>query len=155
MGEYTVSINAIMTLAQNCYTIADDYAAVASTITQVDEANSHLSDRDGVATAADTDVIALVDEFFEYLKTTSSRYRLAAEQLEKAAGTYSEMEGDQQSVFQEHAALLDEGNYRDYGNADWDATAEADDTERPEGTTEHASGFGTTENPDPNTQGGN
>ncbi|RSD09206.1 hypothetical protein [Amycolatopsis eburnea] len=143
MTGYTVNIETIMNMAKKCYLIADAYADVTGKIGSVDAAVGHLTDRDGAATAADTDVIALVDEFVEYLRTASSRYHLAAEQLEAGAAAYTNTEDDQRQIFEDYAAAFDGGGTRDYGNADWDPETEADDTARPEGTTEHAEGFDT------------
>ncbi|MDQ3789471.1 MAG: hypothetical protein M3422_19785 [Actinomycetota bacterium] len=152
MTGFVANIESILQLAKDCYAIANDYADIAGTITRVDAATAHLTDKDGAATAADTDLVALVDEFFEYLKTTSSRYRVAAEQLEAAAATYVTVDDEQQAVFQRYMddwASYEgtENDVRDYGNANWNAEEEADETDRPEGTTEHAEGFGTQENP--------
>lgn len=152
MTGYVVDIETVMQMAKDCYAIANTYADVASKITRVDEAAGHLTDKDGTATAADTDLIALVDEFFEYLKTTSSRYRLAAEQLEASAADYVNVEDEQRDVYQRYLDDWEsyegtDNDVRDYGNASWNAAEEADDTDRPEGTTEQAEGFSTTENP--------
>jgi hypothetical protein len=152
MTGFVVDIDTIMQLAKDCYAIANDYADVASKITRVDWGADHLTDKDGAATAADTDLLALIDEFFEYLRTTSSRYRLTAEQLEASAADYVAVDDEQQAVYQRYlddwaAASVEGADPRDYGSADWNAGEEADDTVRPEGTNELAEGFSTTENP--------
>jgi hypothetical protein len=152
MTGYVVNIESILQMAKDCYAIANDYADIASKITRVDAGTGHLTDKDGTATAADTDLIALIDEFFEYLRTTSSRYRVAGEQLEASAAEYVNMDDEQKAVYQRYMDDWEsyegtENDVRDYGNANWNAGEEADETDRPEGTTEHAEGFGTTENP--------
>jgi hypothetical protein len=152
MTGFVVNIESILQMAKDCYAIANGYADVASKITRVDAGTGHLTDKDGAATAADTDLIALIDEFFEYLRTTSSRYRLAGEQLEASAADYVTMDEEQQAVYQRYmddwvSYTGTENDVRDYGSADWSAGEEADDTVRPDGTTEHAEGFSSTENP--------
>lgn len=152
MTGYVVKIESILQMAKDCYAIADNYADVTGKITTVDNAVGHLTDKDGAATVADTDLVALIDEFFEYLKTTSSRYRLAAEQLEASAADYVNTENEQKDVYQRYMDDWEsyegtENDVRDYGNANWNAGEEAAETDRPEGTTEHAEGFSTTENP--------
>ncbi|MFC4852850.1 hypothetical protein [Actinophytocola glycyrrhizae] len=148
MTGYNVDISAILDMAKQCYAAANGYAAVVGRVSDVDAAVGHLTDKDGAATAADTEVIALVDEFVEYLKTTSSRYFLAGEQLEASASTYTQQEEDQRRVFEAYMGDLESGDSayaanREYGNADWNPGDEADETARQEGTTEHADGFGT------------
>lgn len=152
MTGYVVNIESMLQMAKDCYAIANNYADVTSMITTVDNAVGHLTDKDGAATAGDTDLIALIDEFVEYLKTTSSRYRLAGEQLEASAADYVNMDDEQKAVYQRYMDDWEsyegtENDVRDYGNANWNAGEEAAETDRPEGTTEHAEGFSTTENP--------
>ena len=133
MTEYTVDIDAILKMADNSYAVANNYAEVIRKISAVDAAVGHLTDKDGVATAADTDVIALIDEFVKYLKTTSSRYHIAADQLVASADAYTATEDAQRAVFERYlndmADNAEDVANRDYSNADWNPDEEADQTD--------------------------
>ena len=154
MTGYHVDIDVVMSLAQNSYSAAEQYAQILTKITRTDGAAPHLADKDGVATGADSDVVSMIDEFYEYLKTTTARYQLVGEQLEETARTYVANENDQQEVYDRY--MTDFDSY-DVGESDLGINPgkESSDTDRPdEATGAQADGFGTDENPADNVEGG-
>lgn len=147
MEGYVVNIETVMQLAQTSYHVAELYAEVAKKLVRTDEAHGHLTDQDGAATAADTDVIAMLNEFDGYVKTTTARYYLTGEQLEATAKTYVENEGEQQRVYEDYKKDWEKYGVGDY-DLGWDPEHIADDTARPEeATTAQPDNFGTDDNP--------
>ncbi len=132
-GGFEVDFGTVKDLARKCYDIAEQYSTIMRKIPLTDDARPHLADQNGEATAGDVDVIAMLDEFYEYLTTTTARYYLAAEKVEDSAKAYAEQEDESA------------GSWTGIGDYElgWDPSALVDDTSRPEGTTEYAPGYGT------------
>ncbi|EIE98460.1 hypothetical protein [Saccharomonospora glauca] len=147
MSGYTVDIETVMQLARTNYEIAEQYAEVTKKLARTDDARAHLTNRHGYATVADEEIIRLLDEFENYLKTTTARYYLTAEQLEKAAERYVQQENEQRDEYNRWRESFERNGVGDY-DLQWDPDKVAGDTKRPEeATDEQADGFGTEDNP--------
>ncbi|GAB3467582.1 hypothetical protein [Actinophytocola sediminis] len=154
---YSVKIDTIMELAKKNYDIAERYEGITRKLADTDLANVCLADQYGEATAADTEVIAIIDEFFEYLRTTTARYQLTGEQLEQAAAAYVQTDTEQEQVYRRYRDEFDEYGVGDHFEGDRSAVPEderidpdedAEATDRPdEANEDQAPGFGTDENP--------
>jgi hypothetical protein len=143
MDGYTVDIDAIMGMANTCYDIAEMYSDLTGRVGRVDSVGAHLTDETGDPTEADQEIMALLNEFEGYLKTTTSRYYLAGEQLEASARTYVDQENTQRENFE---GWDNEVNPPDLP---FDPDRGAQDTRRPdEATDDQAEGFETEENPE-------
>lgn len=90
--SFSVSISDVMELASKSYQASEMYDQLRRRLADTDEARGHLTDDNGEPTVADREIIALLDEFEEYLVTTTARYYLAGDQIEAAARTYEETE---------------------------------------------------------------
>lgn len=157
---YNVQIDTIMDLAKRNYDIAERYAGVFRKIADTDGARLNLADDSGQPGPADTEILSILDEFSEYLRTTAARYQITGEQLERAAGTYVQTDHDQYDVWRRYHEEFQQdhvGDYFDDGQPasprDDDLTIDpdkdADDTDRPDGANDdEAPGFGTDEHPD-------
>lgn len=154
MDGFHVDIDVVMSLAKNSYSAAEQYAQITTKITRTDAATPHLADKFGAATGADSDVVAMLDEFYEYLRTTTARYQLVGEQLEASARDYVQTDTEQQDVYNRYQNDFDA---YDIGEADLgiDPGKEAGDTDRPDGATDaQPDSFGTDENPAENIEAG-
>lgn len=142
MTGFNVAIDEILLLADKNYRIAENYAEITNKLGDTDDAEPHLTDHDGEPTKGDSEVVALLAEFESYLKTTTARYYLTAEQLEKAARRYI----DQENLHSEQMDDMLKG-LPDY-DLQWDPDKTAQDTDRPDAANdEQAAEFGTDEDP--------
>jgi hypothetical protein len=140
-----VRIETVMEMATTSYEVSEMYAEVTRELRKTEPARGHLADKDGEATAADRAVLDLLDEFEDYLTTTTARYHLTGAQLQTAAERYAETENVNAARLQ---TILDSieaaglGDYEGEGNAD----RQARDTDRPdEANDEQAEGYATDE----------
>jgi hypothetical protein len=132
-GEgYEVVVSDVLTLAQYCESAAVAYEGTLAQFSDVLTADGHLADKDGSPTAADSDVVAMFNEFYEYVKTTSARYYLAHEQIKAAAESYAETDDGAKAVLER---TMGDWEINGTGTAQpgFDTTAEAGDTDRPDG----------------------
>jgi hypothetical protein len=120
--------SSIHALARDSYRASDIYSKITKKLAGTDDAHRHLTNSDGEATAADREVVEILNEFESYLKTSTARYYECGERLVKAAKNYHDTEeGNQEDI----DAILDL-----QGDADYDgpgkAGKEAEETKRPE-----------------------
>lgn len=140
MGGYSLTIDTIMGMAQTCYDVAEQYSGITSRLARIDVA-AHLTDERGEPTEADREILSHLQEFENYLRTTTSRYTLAADNLAASARTYVEVEDVGRDTFESYDI--------DEFDTQWDTERGAQDTHRPDVANDRpADGFGTEENPE-------
>jgi hypothetical protein len=108
-GTRTTAVepDAVEELAWHCAAAAEDYETLQGLLKRTADADSHLADRDGLATRADAAVLEVRDQLHSFLRTTCARYHLAGEQLKAAARAYREVDADQQRILDSKLAALE------------------------------------------------
>jgi len=97
---FSADIDEMTGLASTCYGIAEAYEQIRSQLGDVYDGDAHLKDQDGDATEADTRVLAMREDFLNFISTAIGRYCLAGEQIEEAARTYAESDDQAATSFE-------------------------------------------------------
>lgn len=131
-GGFNANVDDILRLGEFCEDAASAYEDLLVQFRDIVAVEGHLADKDGSPIAADTDVVALCNEFLEYVKTTSARYYLARDQIVAAAEAYAESDASQAAAFER---TMEDWESQGVGTEQpgFDAKKEAGDTDRPEG----------------------
>jgi hypothetical protein len=125
-----VDPDVIRALARDSYDASDLYGKITKKyLPDTDDAHRHLTGSDGEATDADRELVALIEEFEQYLNTSTARYYVAAERLVTAAKRYDEAEGMNQDQLERIIDQQDE--HKDHYEGSGNPNREARDTDRP------------------------
>lgn len=126
---YTANIEDILKIGQACYEAGDLYDELLPMIAHTSKADAHLADKDGQATWGDTELIAVRDQLEEFLKTTTSRYIVAGDQVKASADDYAKTDADQKAAYDR---IMEDWEDADVGDNDvpFDPGQEADATDR-------------------------
>ncbi|MEU6248692.1 hypothetical protein [Glycomyces sp. NPDC047010] len=89
----------LVELAGKIGLVAGAYEQLPGRLSPVQAAAGHFADREGHATGADQDVLAMVEEFRGFLSTAAARYYTARDQVAKAAEDYEESDNKVSSAF--------------------------------------------------------
>ena len=130
---YTADIEKILAIGQACYDAADLYDELLPMIAHTSTADAHLADKDGRPTEGDKSLLGIRDQLEEFLKTATSRYILAGDQVKASAEEYVKVDTDQKAAYDRIMADWKEANVGD-NDVDFDPGQEADATERGSGT---------------------
>ncbi|WP_112134905.1 hypothetical protein [Glycomyces dulcitolivorans] len=120
---------ALFELAEKLGRAGAEYEEMLPLLDPVEDAAAHFADKDGRATGADTDALAMAAEFRGFLTTTAARYFIARDQVRQGAEDYKKSDGDVAASFTKALARFDksEGGSHKPG---FDAKTEADATGR-------------------------
>ncbi|WP_211234873.1 hypothetical protein [Glycomyces arizonensis] len=124
---YTATVENILKIAQACYECGEIYEELLPRIGRVPAADASLSDKDGEATSADTNLIEARDELIEFVKTACGRLYLAGDQVTEAADAYAVADDGSQDAFDR---IMDDWEDESFQKYDVDAKGYAGDTER-------------------------
>ncbi|MCD0446704.1 hypothetical protein LO763_24095 [Glycomyces sp. A-F 0318] len=130
--KFSVSVDMVMSLAEQCGKIAIGYEGLLAHFKGAYKAEGQLADKDGIARPADVDVMALNREFEQYMRTATARYYLARDQIREAAEDYDEADGNAAQDFERIMGDPDMRKTMDK-TSELDLEAEAADTQRPAG----------------------
>lgn len=127
--DYTANVENILKIGQTCYEAGEFYDGLWPRIAQTSDADAHLTDKDGAATAGDTALLELRTMFEGFVKTACGRYLVAGDQTVAAAEDYAQVESDQQGAYER---IMDD--WEEAGVGDHDSSLnpgqEADATDR-------------------------
>src|SRR5690606_31593171 len=108
-GDYTVNIDDITSLADQCYAIGEAYEGIRAQLRDLYEADPHMTDRDGNQTEGDKKVMVIREDLLNFINTTLGRYSLMGSQLEEAARAYAESDDDAAENFEMWEESMEEG----------------------------------------------
>ncbi|GAA1681638.1 hypothetical protein GCM10009830_30980 [Glycomyces endophyticus] len=128
---FTADTAKLLELAAKLGLAAGAYEQLPARLEPVRAAAGHFTDREGNATPADADVLAMVEEFGGFLATTAGRYYLARDQVSGAAEDYEASDGDVSKAFTELLGRFeDSAGGRQRPAEDFDPGEQAAETDR-------------------------
>lgn len=128
-GNFLANVDDILRIAESCYDAGERYPEVLSRIAESAAADEHLADKDNQQTNADRNLLEVRDRLEQFVKTTSSRYLMAGDQVKSAAQAYAQQDSDQRGAFDRTMSDWADEGVGDY-NVDFDVGSSVDETGR-------------------------